>query len=96
MSNNDASAGLKLLRGATAIHGSDDNDRFAFFRGLTPNANVVNYPVSSVYLDNPNTTDATTYKIQWFTTSGTIFLNRRGIDEGTDSTSSITAIEIPV
>ena len=35
---------------------------------------------SSTFLDSPATTSATTYKIQWQTSGGTIYLNRRAQD----------------
>jgi hypothetical protein len=46
-----------------------------------------------MHLDSPNTTSATTYKMQWAVNAGQMFLNRRD-DTGQGSTSCITAIEV--
>ena len=49
-------------------------------------------------LDSPNTSSAITYKLQWLTPNGTLYLNRRNYDDD-DSTqdtghSSLTLMEI--
>jgi len=49
---------------------------------------------STQYLDSPSTTSATTYKIQWKTSGGTIYLNRRATDTYMSVSSMITAMEI--
>jgi len=49
---------------------------------------------STQYLDSPATTSATTYKIQWRTSGGTIYLNRRATDDYMSVSSMITAFEI--
>jgi hypothetical protein len=49
---------------------------------------------SSTFLDSPATTSATTYKIQWQCSGGTIYLNRRAQDTYVCFTSSLTAMEI--
>ena len=49
---------------------------------------------STQYLDSPATTSATTYKIQWRTSGGTIYLNRRATDTYMSVSSMITAFEI--
>ena len=49
---------------------------------------------STQYLDSPSTTSATTYKIQWRTSGGTIYLNRRAADTYMSVSSMITAFEI--
>ena len=49
---------------------------------------------STQYLDSPATTSATTYKIQWRTSGGTIYLNRRATDTYISVSSSITVMEI--
>ena len=58
-----------------------------------------NEPIHTSALDSPNTTSATTYKIQWFGETGsTAYLNRTGSDSNSSyyfrTTSSITAMEI--
>ena len=49
---------------------------------------------STQYLDSPSTTSATTYKIQWKTSGGTIYINRRATDTYMSVSSMITAFEI--
>jgi hypothetical protein len=49
---------------------------------------------STQYLDSPSTTSATTYKIQWKTSGGTIYINRRATDAYMSVSSMITAFEI--
>lgn len=49
---------------------------------------------STQYLDSPSTTSATTYKIQWRTSGGTIYINRRASDTYMSVSSTITAMEI--
>lgn len=45
------------------------------------------------YLDSPSTTSSTTYKMQWATRVGTLYLNRAG-DTNIGVSSTITAFEI--
>ena len=50
---------------------------------------------SMTFLDSPNTTSATTYKLQWRPEGGgTVYLNRRGNDSNFVTVSTITAMEI--
>lgn len=49
--------------------------------------------LSTNYLDSPSSTSALTYKMQWRTRVGQIFLNRR-TDTNTGATSTITVMEI--
>ena len=52
------------------------------------------------YLDSPSTTSETTYKVQWGTNAGTLYLNRAGDLAGTSaydhcpSASNITVMEL--
>ena len=52
------------------------------------------------YLDSPSTTSETTYKVQWGTNAGTLYLNRAGDLAGTDAyghcptASNITVMEL--
>jgi hypothetical protein len=67
-----ATASLNLLRGATNIA-----------QGATcTSGNVVTSSqlslMSLVFIDSPATTSATTYKVQWKTSTGTLYMNRRG------------------
>lgn len=92
-------AGIKLLRGSTAIAVGDS-------AGSRPQASsqarvndtnaALNHSIN--FLDSPNTTSATTYKVQMFSQSGTVGINRTNADS--DSTaiartfSSITVMEV--
>lgn len=51
-------------------------------------------PIAMSVLDSPATTSATTYKLQYRTTAGTIYLNRRGTDTTYITASTITLMEI--
>lgn len=97
----DFAGHMRLLRDSTAIYVSDA----AGSRTPSTAGNVaVSYAAlmfqsSPIYLDSPNTTSATTYKVQAFTNSGTVYLNRTGLDRDTAaydnrSVSSITVMEI--
>ena len=51
---------------------------------------------SKMILDSPSTTSATTYKIQAskISAGGTLYLNRKGVDNGTGGISSLTLMEV--
>lgn len=51
-------------------------------------------PVANSFLDSPSTTSATTYKLQYRTSAGTIYLNRRGSANDFNTASTITVTEI--
>jgi len=53
---------------------------------------ISNIPIN--FLDSPNTTSSTTYKIQVRTTENTVYINRRGLNNGACATSTITVMEI--
>jgi len=80
---------VRLLRGSTAIVDPANLFRLA-------SVNSVMYNASLNFLDSPNTTSATTYKLQWLNESGsgTSYLNRRGNDGTIFTTSIITVLEI--
>jgi hypothetical protein len=65
--------------------------RFAYDGAGNQTYQIVN--LSTSFLDSPATTSATTYKMQWRTRVGTIYLNRRG-DTVSGATSNITVMEI--
>ena len=90
---------LRLLRGSTAIGvgdtaGSRSSSNANAYQGDGNNSMTFSF----TYLDSPATTSATTYKIQFITSSGTFYFNRSQTD--TDSSaygryaSSITLMEI--
>jgi hypothetical protein len=82
--NNNGSAGTRLVRGATVIATMTTQ------AGFTNNADFNNIGTSSItYSDSPNTTSATTYKVQVNAGTGTSI----GINAGA-ARSSITLMEI--
>jgi len=86
--------GLRLLRGATVISIIDKNIGFT----NTVTANHIGTS-SCVFLDSPNTTSATTYKMQMSLTDGvTGYINRSGTDtdsaNNARSISTITVMEV--
>jgi len=103
---NDASVGVRLMRGATAIGigaaaGIRAQVSTASLRETTSAFTAP--PVVITHLDSPSTTNATTYGVQFFNTSGVgrdVFVNRGFTDSDVlgviRSASSITVIEVPV
>lgn len=96
---------LRLLRGATSIgQGVASGNRLGDSLIWRPNGSQYNYdigPLSSSFLDSPNTTNATTYKLQGtlgVTYTGTYYLNRTWGDDNFDysgrTASTITVMEI--
>jgi hypothetical protein len=54
--------------------------------------NIINSAI--MFLDSPSTTSTVTYKMQWRTGAGTLYLNRRGVSGEFGSTSTITLMEV--
>ena len=97
------SLGIKLVRGSTDIFIGDDSDGgsrkyVTSWRYAGGAARAVTQ--SFQFLDSPNTTSATTYKLQIWATGGTAYLNRMGVDSDNAtygrSASSIIASEVSV
>tara|TARA_B100000575_G_scaffold255439_1_gene225227 strand:- start:308 stop:844 length:537 start_codon:yes stop_codon:yes gene_type:complete len=84
---------MRLLRDSTAIVGTGGTNHNAteYFR-LDSQWHIRN--VNGNYLDSPNTTSATTYKLQWAMEGGVGYLNRRGGSADYSTISSITVMEI--
>ena len=91
---------VRLVRDSTTIGAGDDigsrvNCTCQFHRAGDSNLQT---SFSFQYLDSPNTTSATTYKLQWRDESGTIYLNRSVTDHNNDAgartASVITAMEV--
>jgi hypothetical protein len=84
-----------LLRGSTAISIGTNGTTMssAYLRGNIF-GDLGTVPVAINFIDSPNTTSATTYKMQWQTRVGRIYLNRRGADSAFSTSSSITVMEI--
>lgn len=88
---------VSLVRGSTDINigtgGTNNNTNFQ--RGNSyANQTLQIVPMSTVFLDSPSTTSATTYKMQWRTRVGNIYLNRRGNDTVVIASSNIVVMEV--
>jgi hypothetical protein len=84
---------VNLVRDSTAISQSTGASNNATMVGRVPDfAGIAN--TTAVFLDEPATTSATTYKAQMRVIVNTGFINRRGADTGFGLTSSITALEV--
>jgi len=89
--NGYAAVSLRLLRGSTTIQ------NFASFIGYNNNAASVELiigTISTVYLDSPGTTSATTYKTQFASPNGTGTATVQNALASTINNSTITLIEI--
>jgi len=84
---------MRLLRDSTAIVGTGGTNHNAteYFR-LDSQWHIRN--INGNYLDSPNTTSATTYKLQWAMEGGVGYLNRRGGSADYSTISGITVMEI--
>jgi len=102
---NNATIHIRLYRGATSIgQGDASGGRLGDSAVWRPNASTYNYdvgPLSNSFLDSPNTTSATTYKLMATLGSsynGTFYLNRSWDDTSIDysgrTASTITVMEI--
>ena len=104
--SNDAGVALqylRLMRGATAIALGDAagsrQQVTAFLSGADTDVNMTTTsPI--IWIDNPATTSATTYKIQLVTTAGVGHINRSDADTNASlsgrAVSSITAMEVRI
>ena len=90
---------LRLLRGSTVIAAGDSaGSRPLVFAQTRVNDSNASLASSVNFLDSPNTTSATTYKVQMMSQSGTVGINRTNADSDSSvigrSISSITAMEV--
>lgn len=90
--NNNTQAQFRLLRGSTQIHLIS-----SLVGGTASSAENYIGTVSTTYLDSPSTTSATTYKIQFKSTTNTstVAVNNYGASAGS-SVSMITLMEVLV
>jgi len=91
-------AHFRLVRGATAIYlGDAGGSRSRGFATAIDSDTNSQEHVSGVFLDSPNTTSSTTYKIQTIS-NGTVYVNRSANDTDADTrsrtASTITVMEI--
>ena len=102
---NSGSFHIRLLRGSTNIAIGDGSDSRSYstisFRPAGAPYGLETAPLSHSFLDSPNTTSATTYKLQGTagaSYSTTWYLNRSQSDNNADyggrPVSTITAIEV--
>ena len=97
---NGQRGGFQILRGSTAFCIADSaSTRVRATSGVTSGSDSIWTPVSATFLDSPNTTSATTYKIQSRNeTSGATHVNRAHTDADAASyyrgTSQITVMEV--
>jgi len=91
---------INLLRGSTVIGVADTSADYTMpFRQASDGQNQYRFfNLTTTFLDSPSTTSATTYKLQWKTNSGTLYLNRTvdegGLGSGVNACSTITAMEV--
>ena len=93
----------RLVRGSTDLYMGDaasNRTRAAGAVRVSTNQDAEHQNVTSIFLDSPNTTSATTYKVQWCRTysTSTIYMNRASEDTDNDDRtrvpSSITVQEV--
>ena len=99
--NGSTRVSFRLLRGSTLIGAGDANgSRPRTFGGIfAPNNDNTTETVSTVHLDSPATTSATTYKVQVTQGTGqTVYVNRSDSYSNhqthNSGTSSITVMEV--
>jgi hypothetical protein len=87
---------FNIVRNSTAIgQGTGASNNQSLYLRLTDS--LVPESVSIDFLDSPSTTSATTYKMQWRTRVGTLFLNNRAFETSgfvNSGISTITVMEI--
>jgi hypothetical protein len=86
---------IRLIKDSTWIAQPSDTSNANSGTLLGPIVSNTNQETATiVFLDSPNTTSSTTYKIQISTNSGTVYVNRRGDSSTITSTSGITVMEV--
>jgi hypothetical protein len=94
VSSNATSGGyLNLVRNSTALSVGTAGSINSTFSSWEQSSSFWG-SIPAIFLDSPNTTSATTYKVQAFVTGGTIYINRRGTDATIGGSASITVMEI--
>jgi hypothetical protein len=84
---------VNLVRDSTAISQSTGaTNNTTMYGQVDSNNGIAN--ATSVFLDSPATTSATTYKAQMRVTSSTGWINRRASDTTFGATSTITVMEV--
>ena len=100
--NGAHSAVVTLLRDSTNLMVPDTpGSRTPGYSMLPGDISGIQYqmlPLSIAWLDSPATTSATTYKVQYLTSGGNVYINRTAVDTNTAvfarGVSSIIAMEV--
>tara|TARA_B100000029_G_scaffold20444_1_gene20691 strand:- start:903 stop:1472 length:570 start_codon:yes stop_codon:yes gene_type:complete len=93
---------INLLRDSTVIGVADTSADYTMpFRQASDGQNQYRmFNLTTTFVDSPSTSSSTTYKLQWKTNSGTLYLNRSvdegGLGSGVNACSTITALEVLV
>jgi len=87
---------IRLLRGSTVIGGAGNVDTDAICMVNESGGQYESRYITINYLDSPNTTSATTYKLQFRNRNASkqAYFNRRGGDDLQSGNSYITLIEV--
>ena len=85
---------LKLFRGSTEIGSGTGGDSYNTFVTIFTAENYQMLGFSQSFLDSPNTTSATTYKIQMAAFNATASLGSRGDSTSVQNPTTITLMEI--
>jgi len=91
---------INLLRGSTVIGVADTSADYTMpFRQASDGQNQYRmFNLTTTFLDSPSASSSTTYKLQWKTNSGTLYLNRSvdegGLGSGVNACSTITVSEV--
>ena len=88
------SVGFKLLRGSTSVGNAASTAKQSGIGNAYAGNEYYLQTVATNFLDSPNTTSATTYKVQWRNSSGTSYLGQFATNTTEyNSSSTITAME---
>ena len=98
-SDNDSQCMFLLKRGSTSINfGDAAGSRSQCFAEVGSGEDYHQQSCSTHFIDDPTTTDSTTYKVQMRVTGGTHAINRSDADSNQNyearTTSSITVMEV--
>ena len=89
------SVGFKLLRGSTSIGNAASTTKQSGIGNAYAGNQDYLQTIATNFIDSPNTTSATTYKVQWRNSSGTSYLGQyTGNSTEYNGSSTITAMEI--
>jgi hypothetical protein len=86
--------GFQIVRDSTVV-GNTTGGTFNFASSFLNGAGDPMTTIPVMHLDDPNTTSATTYKIQANPVTGNLLLNQRGSDTVVRGSSTLTLMEIP-